>query len=132
MLNWPIYPTESFIACVFHCMITTLSVLLVYQWKQLIKLTSRELIDKIMKNEHRINSLLLIIKLLIIVLYNLGIIMEAYSYHLRYVLAHAYPFMQLFKAGFLCFYIVEVCTVIYFMLILFYVRRELNNNEKIN
>lgn len=131
MMNWPIYPTESFIACVFHCMITTLSVLLVYHWKRLIKLTSRELIDKIMKNEHRINILLLVIKLLIIVLYILGIIMEAYSYHLRYVLEHSFPFMELFKAGFLCFYIVDICTAIYFMMILFYVRRELNN-EKIN
>lgn len=124
MLNWPIYPTESFIACVFHCMITTLSVLLVYHWKRLIKLTSRELIDKIMINERRINILLLVIKLLIIVLYIIGIIMEVYSYHLRYVLAHAYPFMQLFNAGFLCFYIIEILSIVYFILILYYLRND--------
>lgn len=131
MLNLPIYPTESFIACLFHCVITTLSIFIVYHWQLLIRKSTKEIVDKIMINKHKLKMLLFSIKVFLAVLYISGIVMEAVSYYYRYVLAHAYPFMQLFKAGFLCFYIIEILSIVYFILILYYLRNDktfLNKN----
>lgn len=124
MLNLPIYPTESFIACLFHCVITTLSIFIVYHWQILIKKSTKEIVDKMMINKYKLKMLLFSVKLFLAVLYISGIVMEAVSYHYRYVLDRSFPFMQLFKAGFLCFYVIDILSIAYFILILYYLRND--------
>ena len=68
---------------------------------------------------------MILIKVSSLCLYALGILFEAESYHLRYVLPHVYPFMQLFKIGFLCFYMLDLLTIVFFISHLFMIKENL-------
>ncbi|WP_373128441.1 hypothetical protein [Dielma fastidiosa] len=127
MLNWQIYPTESPIACFFHCVIATLCVMLILHWRLIIKKSSRLMIDEMMDNHIKIKMSMTIFRVITPCLYFLGVVLEALSYHMRNVWEHAYPFMQLFKLGFLCFYIVDLSTIAYFMIFLSVIK---HNSEK--
>ena len=125
MLNWPIYPTESFIACLLHCVTSTVCIGLLFHWRLLIKKASRQMIDEMMINHLKFKYSMILIKVSSLCLYALGILFEAESYHLRYVLPHVYPFMQLFKIGFLCFYMLDLLTIVFFISHLFMIKEKL-------
>ena len=88
-----------------------------------------EFIDEMMDNHIKIKMSMTIFRVITPCLYFLGVVLEALSYHMRNVWEHAYPFMQLFKLGFLCFYIVDLLTIAYFMIFLSVIKHN-SENEK--